>query len=114
MDITAELQTKGYCIVPNVLSSEEVEEAKQLFYTWQKTIPDHDKVHNTIDPHGIYKYHQAGHQEHAWLVQHIRHGSYSKTRHDCSSKVGTATSRSVSTAIHCSCFKTRCIATVQK
>jgi hypothetical protein len=69
MDIQAELATKGYCVVPNVLSEDEIIEAKQLFYNWQKTIPDHDKVHNAIDPHGIYKYHQAGHQEHAWYIR---------------------------------------------
>ena len=40
MDIILELETKGYCIVPNILSSEEVDETKQLFYTWQKTIPN--------------------------------------------------------------------------
>ena len=69
MDITLELENKGYCIVPNVLSNEEVIEAKKLFYTWQKTIPNHDIIHNIIDPHGIYKYHQAGHQEHAWYIR---------------------------------------------
>jgi len=69
MDIAAELQTKGYCIVPNVLSSEEVDEAKQLFLKWQKNIPNHDKIHNIIDPHGIYKFHNAGHQEHAWYIR---------------------------------------------
>ena len=69
MDISAELATKGYCVVPNVLSEDEITEAKQLFYNWQKTIPNHDKVHNVIDPHGIYKYHQAGHQEHAWYIR---------------------------------------------
>lgn len=69
MDIVSELQNKGYCIVPNVLSSEEVDEAKQLFYKWQKSVPNHDKLHNTIDPHGIYKYHHIGHQEHAWYIR---------------------------------------------
>ena len=69
MDIAAELRTKGYCIVPDVLSSEEVNEAKQLFLKWQKTIPNHDKLHNAIDPHGIYKYHRSGHQEHAWYIR---------------------------------------------
>ena len=69
MDIRAELINKGYCIIPNILSNEEITEAKQLFYTWQKTIPNHDKMHNIIDPHGIYKYNQAGHQEHAWYIR---------------------------------------------
>ena len=69
MDIAAELQTKGYCVVSNILSNEEIYEAKQLFFKWQKTIPNHDKLHNAIDPHGIYKYHQIGHQEHAWYIR---------------------------------------------
>ena len=69
MDICKELKEKGYCIIPDVLSSEEVDKAKELFYTWQKTIPNHDKIHSIIDPHGIYKYHQAGHQEHAWFIR---------------------------------------------
>jgi ectoine hydroxylase-related dioxygenase (phytanoyl-CoA dioxygenase family) len=69
MDIRAELDNKGYCIIPNVISSEEITEAKRLFYTWQKTIPNHNKLHNIIDPHGIYKYHQVGHQEHAWYIR---------------------------------------------
>ena len=63
------LQTKGYAIIPNVLTSKEVEENLALFRKWQSTIPDHDAVHNTISPHGIYKYHQAGHQKHAWNIR---------------------------------------------
>ena len=69
MDIQAELATKGYCVIPSVLSEDEITEAKRLFYNWQTTIPNHDKVHNAIDPHGIYKYHQTGHQEHAWFIR---------------------------------------------
>jgi len=69
MDIIQELQTKGYCVIPNVLSNREVEDAKDLFYKWQKTIPNHDKIHNQIDPHGIYKFHNVGHQEHAWAIR---------------------------------------------
>jgi ectoine hydroxylase-related dioxygenase (phytanoyl-CoA dioxygenase family) len=64
-----ELLEKGYCIVPNVLSHEEVNKAKELFYTWKKTVPNHDKIHNLIDPHGIYKFHEVGHQEHAWYIR---------------------------------------------
>ena len=67
--IKKELLEKGYCIVPNVLSIEEVNEAKQLFYNWQKTIPTHDKMHELIDQHGIYKFHEVGHQEHAWYIR---------------------------------------------
>lgn len=69
MDICKELDEKGYCIIPNVLSNEEVEVAKQLFYKWQKTIPNHNKIHSLIDPHGIYKFHNVGHQPHAWYIR---------------------------------------------
>ncbi len=69
MDISKELNEKGYCIIPNVLSENEINYAKDLFYKWQKTIPNHNKIHNQIDPHGIYKFHNAGHQEHAWYIR---------------------------------------------
>ena len=69
MDLKQELETKGYAIIPNVISPEQVEIAKKLFREWQGTIPDHDKVHSKIDPHGIYKYHYAGHTKHAWYLR---------------------------------------------
>ena len=69
MDINRELETKGFCVIPDVLSSQEVNDIKQLFYKWQSTIPNHNKIHNQIDPHGIYKFHNVGHQEHAWAIR---------------------------------------------
>ncbi len=68
-EIKRDLDNNGWCIIPNVLTNEEVEEAKKLFYAWQKTIPEHDLMHNSIDPHGIYKHHEIGHQEHAWYIR---------------------------------------------
>ena len=41
----------------------------KIYFTNGKTIPNHDKIHNQIDPHGIYKYHNTGHQEHAWYIR---------------------------------------------
>ena len=67
--IKEQLAEKGYCIVPNVLSSEDVKLCKQKFKDWQKTIPKHDKIHEAINPHGIYKYHRAGHTWHAWYIR---------------------------------------------
>lgn len=64
-----ELNEKGYTVVPNVLSNTEVDEAIALFKAWQKTIPNHDTIHRKCDPHGIYKHHEAGHQEHAWFIR---------------------------------------------
>ena len=67
--ITKELQENGYCVIPNILSEVEIEYAKSEFKKWQETIPDHDIMHNKIDPHGIYKYHRAGHTRHAWFIR---------------------------------------------
>ena len=67
--LSRDLTEKGYCIIENILNEEEIIYAKNLFHKWQKTIPDHDKIHNKIHPHGIYKYYEAGHQRHAWFIR---------------------------------------------
>lgn len=69
MDILNELETKGYCVVPNVLSKDECNEAYNMFHDWKDGIPNHDKIHNNCDPHGIYKYLEAGHTRHAWYIR---------------------------------------------
>ena len=68
-EIKTALDTKGYVVIPGVLTQQEVEANLALFRAWQASIPDHDYVHDRINPHGIYKYHQAGHQEHAWSIR---------------------------------------------
>ncbi len=68
-DIKIELLTKGYCIIPNVLSPQEIEYAKNEFIKWQNNIPNHDDIHKSVDPHGIYKFHEAGHARHAWYIR---------------------------------------------
>ena len=68
-EIKNTLEQDGYVVVPNVLNENEVAEAKAEHDAWRKTIPDHDRIHNAIDPHGIYKFHEAGHQRHAWLIR---------------------------------------------
>lgn len=69
MDIQKELDEKGYCVVPNVLTPDEVAYAYDLFKKWQKTIPNHNRTHAILNPHGIYKYHEAGHTRHAWFIR---------------------------------------------
>ena len=64
-----ELKTNGYTIIPNILTENEIETAKQLFKDWKKTVPNHDKLHDVCDPHGIYKHHEIGHQQHAWFIR---------------------------------------------
>ena len=69
MDYITQIKKNGYCIIPNVLNESEIQEAKEMFFRWQKTIKDHDKIHKELDPHGIYKYHEIGHQRHAWFIR---------------------------------------------
>jgi ectoine hydroxylase-related dioxygenase (phytanoyl-CoA dioxygenase family) len=64
-----DLQQKGYAIIENVLDPTEVETALQMFHDWRTSIPNLDELHKTIDPHGIYKHHEAGHQRHAWYIR---------------------------------------------
>ena len=59
----------GYVIIPSMLCESEVNKAKDLFFKWKNSIPNFDKIHNTIDPHGIYKFYEVGHQEFAWYIR---------------------------------------------
>ena len=63
------LSEKGYCVIPNILSLEEIEYVKRIFFEWKNSIEYHDKIHYQTDPHGIYKTLEAGHQRHAWYIR---------------------------------------------
>ena len=63
------LEEHGYCVIPGIISSEDIDYCKTLHSGWVAGIPNHDKFHRTYDPHGIYKHHRAGHTQYAW---HIR------------------------------------------
>ena len=67
--IVEELERNGYVVIPNVLSKEEVVTAYKMFQHWRKSVPNLEFQHNTLDPHGIYKHHEVGHQRHAWYVR---------------------------------------------
>lgn len=68
-EIKSKLDEKGYCVVANILTQEEITEALKLFRDWQKTVPNYDKLHSVISPHGIHKHFEAGHQEFAWYIR---------------------------------------------
>ena len=70
--IKKELEDKGYVVIPDVLTPKEVREAKSLHDKWRRTIPNHDAIHNSVDPHGIYKFHEAGQQRHSSTAQRPR------------------------------------------
>jgi hypothetical protein len=67
--IKENLNINGYCIIPNILNPNEIFIAKELFYEWYNSIPNLDNLHKKIDPHGIFKFHQAGHQEFSWYLR---------------------------------------------
>ena len=68
-DIKKSLEDKGYCIIENVLNPNEVFKAKEMFYNWYESVPNLDTFHTKMNPHGIFKYHQVGHQEFAWYLR---------------------------------------------
>ena len=47
-----ELDTKGWTIVPDVLSPHEIDSALTMFKNWQQKIVNHDSMHEKINPHG--------------------------------------------------------------
>lgn len=67
--IKAELDEKGYCIVEDVLSTEEVKEARKYFDEFLNSHPQIKESHNQVSPHGIFKHFNAGQQRHAWFVR---------------------------------------------
>jgi ectoine hydroxylase-related dioxygenase (phytanoyl-CoA dioxygenase family) len=64
-----ELAEKGYCVIKNILTDEEVDTAIKYFREWFSSHPQIEGVHNKISPHGIIKYHEVGHQKHAWYIR---------------------------------------------
>lgn len=67
--IIKNLKEFGYCVIPNLIDNDEIDISKKLFFDWKNNIPNLDKIHNVIDPHGIFKFHQIGHQKHAWFLR---------------------------------------------
>ena len=65
----AELGEKGYCVIENILTAEEVETAIKYFREWFSSHPQIESLHNKISPHGIIKFHEVGQQRHAWFIR---------------------------------------------
>lgn len=64
-----ELEEEGYTVVEGVLDRREVDAALTMFRDWQLTIPDNEYVIRYLNPRGIYKFHNVGHQKHAWFIR---------------------------------------------
>ena len=65
----AELAENGYCVIEDIITAEEVENAVGYFREWFTSHPQIEGVHSKISPHGIIKYHEVGHQKHAWYIR---------------------------------------------
>lgn len=64
-----QLLTKGYAIIEDVLTVEQVDTATLYFREWLAANPQVVEKHVRIDPHGIFKFAEAGHQKHAWYIK---------------------------------------------
>lgn len=69
MNFKEELDQKGYCVIEDILTSEELETSLQYFNDWLNSDEQIKKMHNKISPHGIFKHFEAGHQKHAWYIR---------------------------------------------
>lgn len=67
--IKRDLAADGYTVVRGLLSEEEVAEYLADMRAWQATVPNYKEIHRTVDPHGIHKYHYAGHTRAAWKIR---------------------------------------------
>ena len=67
--IKHELEENGYCVVPNVYNSEEIEEYKSEFFNWYKNTENVEELHTIIHGNGIFKYFEIGHQRFAWTAR---------------------------------------------
>ena len=59
-----QLKNNGYCVIPQVLSPQEVEKGHELFKIWFEANGPIE-----IPTHGVFKFHEAGHTALAWFVR---------------------------------------------
>ena len=68
-----DLNRDGYAIIPNIITPDELEEAREQFFNWKnqltETIPNFLENHHKINPHSIFKFHEVGHQRFMWFIR---------------------------------------------
>lgn len=69
MNITNELNEKGFVVIPDVLCKHKIENALHMFKDWRERIENFDIIHSKISPHGIIKNWGIGHAEHCWYIR---------------------------------------------
>jgi hypothetical protein len=68
-DFKTELSEKGYAVIEDVLKPEQIKTAITDFREWIDKNPQVKEKHSRIDPHGIFKFSEAGHQRHTWYIK---------------------------------------------
>jgi len=69
MNYKEELEEKGYCIIENILSEDELKYSIDSYREWLDHNEQIKKFHDKISPHGIFKHFEVGHQRHAWYIR---------------------------------------------
>lgn len=69
MSFIEDLEQKGYAIVENILTPEEISYTLDEFRSWLNSYDQIKKIHNKVSPHGIFKHFEAGHQRHSWFIR---------------------------------------------
>lgn len=69
MSYLEDLEEKGYCVIENVLTPEEIEQALKYFREWTDSHEQIKAIHDKISPHGIFKHFEVGQQRHAWYIR---------------------------------------------
>ena len=63
------MESKGYLVIENVLTPDELLIAKTAYHKWLESDPQILGKHRNIDPHCIFKFMEVGHQWHAWYIR---------------------------------------------
>ncbi len=67
--IKEDLNIKGYAVIEDILTQDEIYNYRKMFFKWKEELPYHDYYYNNLNSNGIYKFHQIGHQEFAWYIK---------------------------------------------
>jgi ectoine hydroxylase-related dioxygenase (phytanoyl-CoA dioxygenase family) len=69
MTLREQLARDGYVVIPGVLDQTQIETARGYFDEWYSQNTQVRDLHKKIDPHGIFKFAEVGHQKMAWYIR---------------------------------------------
>ncbi len=71
MSIREQLARDGFVVIPGVLTEEQIKTARGYFDEWYSQNKQVQELHRKIDPHGIFKFAEVGHQKMAWYIRSL-------------------------------------------